>query len=102
MCGKQKAYQALPWFWSNQFDLKLQIAGLNQGYDQVVIRGDIDSSRSFTAWYLKEDKVIAADCVNRPIEFMLAKKLLQSETELPIEQLSDDSIEPKTLLSKLN
>lgn len=101
ICGQQKAYASLPWFWSDQYDLKLQIAGLNQGYDSVAIRGDIEGSRSFVAWYLKGGKVIAADCVNRPMEFMLAKQLIVSDKTIEVERLTDDSIDAKTLMSDL-
>ncbi|MCB1664015.1 MAG: pyridine nucleotide-disulfide oxidoreductase, partial [Pseudomonadales bacterium] len=59
LCGKPKTYHALPWFWSDQYDLKLQIAGLSQGHDEVVIRGNIESSRSFAVFYLKQGFVIA-------------------------------------------
>lgn len=101
ICGNEKAYNALPWFWSNQYDLRLQIAGLNQGFDQVVIRGDIESSHSFVAWYIKNGSVIAADCVNRPGEFMLAKKIISERKALPIADLANDSIDAKTLLAAL-
>ncbi|WP_317931912.1 NAD(P)/FAD-dependent oxidoreductase [Halioxenophilus sp. WMMB6] len=98
ICGKEKLYCTLPWFWSDQYDLKLQIAGLSQGYDQVVIRGDKDSGRSFAAFYLREGKLIAADCVNRPPEFMVAKKILSEGIEVDIAKLADESIAPKAFL----
>lgn len=65
LCGKEKDCTTLPWFWSDQFDLKLQIAGLSQGYDQVVVRGDIEKSQSFAVFYFQGSKLLAADCVNR-------------------------------------
>lgn len=98
ICGQSKAYHSLPWFWSDQYDLKLQIAGLSQGYDQVVIRGDKDQGRSFVAFYLKEGKLISADCVNRPKEFMMSKRLITSDAILDPARLADESIEPKELL----
>ena len=76
LCGKEKPYRALPWFWSDQFDLKLQIAGLNQGYDALVFRGDRASGRKFSAFYLRAGRIIAADCVNRPQDFIASKKLI--------------------------
>lgn len=97
LCGNQKAYTANPWFWSDQYDMKLQIAGLSRGYDQVVLRGDYEKGRSFVAWYLKDGKLIAADCVNRMKEFMTAKKLVQSGSVVDPARLSDDSIDPKEL-----
>lgn len=97
--GREKPYAALPWFWSDQYDLKLQIAGLNEGYDQVVIRGDRNAGRSFVAFYLQQGRLIAADCVNRPQEFMLSKRLIAEGTALDPERLADDSLAPKLLLT---
>ncbi|MRI35492.1 pyridine nucleotide-disulfide oxidoreductase [Endozoicomonas sp. OPT23] len=97
ICGNQKGYTANPWFWSDQYDMKLQIAGLSQGYDQVVLRGDYESGRSFVAWYLKDGKVISADCVNRMKEFMVAKKLILSGDSVDPARLADDSIDPREL-----
>jgi len=74
--GNPKPYKSLPWFWSDQFDLKLQIAGLSTDYDKVIIRGDIDTSRSFAAYYFKGDKFIAVDAVNAPRDFMFGKMSL--------------------------
>ncbi|BFM14642.1 FAD-dependent oxidoreductase [Maricurvus nonylphenolicus] len=98
ICGKDVEYNSLPWFWSDQYDLKLQIAGLSQGYDQVVIRGD-RNSRSFAAFYLQEGKLISADCVNRPQEFMISKRLIAEQIPVDAEKLADESIAPKELLT---
>lgn len=97
LCDKEKPYQALPWFWSEQYDLKLQMAGLSQGYDSMVIRGSLEQ-RSFTAFYLKGERIISADSVNRPGEFMVAKKLIVGGFQLSPEDLANDSIPLKTLL----
>lgn len=99
LCGLKKSYQSLPWFWSDQYDLKLQIAGLSQGYDQVVMRGDPDSSRSFAAFYLKNGQLIAADCINRPQEFLLAKKIITEKLAVNARRLADETIAVKTLFS---
>ncbi len=98
ICGGNREYVSLPWFWSDQYDLKLQIAGLNAGYDQVLIRGDSDNGRSFAAFYLKDRKLIAADCVNRPQEFMLSKKVISQSVEVDPERLVNESIGVKELL----
>jgi 3-phenylpropionate/trans-cinnamate dioxygenase ferredoxin reductase subunit len=98
LCGKDKPYRALPWFWSDQYDIKLQIAGLHLGYDQVVVRGDLDAGRSFCAFYLKEGRLVAADCVNRPQEFMFSKKLIAEGIEVTPERLVDESVAFKSLL----
>jgi 3-phenylpropionate/trans-cinnamate dioxygenase ferredoxin reductase subunit len=100
LCGQQKDCTTLPWFWSDQYNLKLQIAGLSQGYDQVVIRGDINSDDGFAAFYLQQGKLLAADCVNRPKEFMLSKRLIANHASVPAEQLADESIAVNELLPK--
>ena len=98
ICGVHKPYKSLPWFWSDQYDLKLQIAGLSQGYDQVVIRGDSLNGRSFAAFYLQQGKLIAADCVNRPQEFMLSKKIIAENLPVDAARLVDESITVKELI----
>ncbi|MBU3002946.1 NAD(P)/FAD-dependent oxidoreductase [Paraglaciecola arctica] len=98
ICGKPKAYSALPWFWSDQYDVKLQIVGLNQGYDQIVVRGDINHSRSFAIFYLKEEVIISVDCINRPKEFVFSKKLVANKSSISAKRLADESIQVKHLL----
>lgn len=98
ICGFHKDCTTLPWFWSDQYDLKLQIAGLSQGYDQVVVRGDRLSTRSFAVFYLKKGRLIAADCVNRPQEFLLSKKIIAGNLTIQLTQLEDDSVPIKEIL----
>ncbi|GAB1266110.1 NAD(P)/FAD-dependent oxidoreductase [Aurantivibrio infirmus] len=98
LCGKQKPYDSLPWFWSDQFDLKLQIAGLNRGYDQVVIRGDQKQGRSFAAFYLKDKKLLATDCINRPQEFMISKRLIPQQKTIDADNLANEEFDLKGLL----
>lgn len=98
LCGKLKSYQALPWFWSNQYNIKLQIAGMSLGYDEVLVRGDMINTDSFALFYLKANRVIAADCVNRPQEFMLAKQLIIKQLEVDQSQLGDERYAPKDLM----
>ena len=99
LCGKDKAYDALPWFWSDQYDLKLQIAGLSQGYDEVIIRGDIEGSRSFAAFYLKEGVIISVDAINKPPEFMMGKRLITSKVSPDREKLADPGVPIKELMA---
>ncbi len=99
LCGKEKPYATLPWFWSDQYDMKLQIAGLNHGYDQVVLRGDRETGRSFCAFYLKQGKLIAADCVNRAQEFIFSKRLIAESIPVSAEHLVDERIPFKSLLA---
>ncbi|MHB9836170.1 NAD(P)/FAD-dependent oxidoreductase [Paraburkholderia terrae] len=97
ICGKDKPYRALPWFWSDQYDIKLQIAGLNAGYDQVVIRGQRDAGRSFTAFYLKQGRLVAADCVNRAQEFMVSKRLIAEGVAVDPARLGNEDFPLKSM-----
>lgn len=98
LCGKTQPYDALPWFWSDQYDLKLQMAGLSQGYDAVVTRGDRDGSRSFAAFYLKQGALIAVDAVNKPAEFMAGKKLISERKKIDQARLADTSVPMRELI----
>lgn len=97
--GKPKPYNSLPWFWSDQFDLKLQIAGLSTGYDDVVIRGDNENSRSFAAYYFKDGKFIAVDAVNAPRDFMFGKMSLTKGVNLDKARLADESQDLKSCVA---
>ncbi|TDJ46406.1 MAG: pyridine nucleotide-disulfide oxidoreductase [Gammaproteobacteria bacterium] len=96
LCGQPKPYAQIPWFWSDQYDLKLQIVGIAGTHDQVVLRGNPDS-RSFAAFYMQGDLLCAVDAINRPREFMLSKKLIAQGARLEPEILADSSIEFKDL-----
>jgi len=96
--GKLEPYHSLPWFWSDQYDVKLQIAGLSQGYDNIVLRGNPATGRSFAVFYFKGNQLLAVDAINRPGEFMAGKKLLLKGTPVDKSRLSDESIPPRELL----
>lgn len=98
VAGNPIAYHALPWFWSDQYDIKLQIAGLSIGYDEVVVRGDIASGRCFSLFYLCRGRLIAADAINRPRDFMAAKRAILDGCRPAPAALADDSVDLKTLL----
>ncbi|MDX8153295.1 FAD-dependent oxidoreductase [Patulibacter brassicae] len=76
ICGKDDTSPALPWFWSDQYDVKLQIVGLRDGHDETVVRGDPDDGRGFACFSLADGRLVAADCVNRPQEFVFAKRAI--------------------------
>ncbi|OAI94764.1 NAD(P)/FAD-dependent oxidoreductase [Pseudomonas putida] len=97
LCGKPKAHASIPWFWSDQYALKLKMVGLSQGYDQLVIRGTPQDD-SFCAFYLKEGVILAADTVNRPPEFMLAKRFIAERIKVDAARLADDTRPLKDLL----
>ncbi len=93
VAGNPVAYHALPWFWSDQYDIKLQIAGLSAGYDEVVVRGNIAEGRSFSAFYLCGGRLVAADAINRPREFMAAKRAILAGCRPAPAALADESLE---------
>jgi len=95
--GQTHAVEA-PWFWSDQYDLKLQIAGLFQGYDHVVFRG-VMADRSFAAFYYKGEKLIAVDAVNRPGEYLGAKMLIQTGRTLAQDVITDEARTMKELVA---
>ena len=97
-CGKEVSYNAVPWFWSEQYDLMLQIAGLSQGYDEIISRGDPGNGRSFAAFYLREGRVIAVDAINKPQEFMFSKKLIPMQKTVDKKRLADADTPIKELL----
>lgn len=77
ICGDAVHYAQVPWFWSDQYDLKLQIAGLSAGYNQTIIRGRT-TDRKFACLYLRDGELIAVDAINSPREFTHAKTLIAS------------------------
>jgi len=97
ICGEDLHYAQVPWFWSDQYDLKLQIAGLSQDYDQTIIRGSPED-RSFACLYLHEGKLIACDAINRPKDFMQSKKLIADHAVIDPARLADSNLELKEML----
>jgi 3-phenylpropionate/trans-cinnamate dioxygenase ferredoxin reductase subunit len=96
ICGIATQYSQVPWFWSDQYDLKLQIAGLSKGYDQVVLRGD-PATRSFACLYLKDGILIAVDAINAPRDFMQSKILIANRSKCDANKLADTDIALKDL-----
>ena len=94
--GKPRPAEDCPWFWSDQYDLKLQIAGLSQDYDEIVVRGD-PKDRKFAAFYLRNGTLIAVDAINSPPEFLASKKLIMSGAKLAPDMLGDTSISMKDI-----
>ncbi|HEX7750825.1 MAG TPA: FAD-dependent oxidoreductase [Novosphingobium sp.] len=97
ICGDLHPYHAFPWFWSNQYDLRLQTAGLSVGYDQTVLRGD-PAARSFSVVYLKAGRVIALDCVNMVKDYVQGRKLVEGKVSPDLAQLADASVPLKELV----
>lgn len=90
LMGDPIEYHALPWFWSNQYDLRLQTVGLSIGYDQCVLRGD-PAKRSFSVIYLRDGQVIALDCVNATKDYVQGRALVSSGVHISSERLADSA-----------
>ena len=95
--GEDVAYEATPWFWSNQYDLRLQTVGLSIGHDEVVLRGKPEE-RSFSVLYLKDGRVIALDCVNATKDYVQGRKLVEAGAEIDPLALADTGRQLKELL----
>lgn len=94
--GGLTKYLAVPWFWSNQYDLRLQTVGLSVGYDTMIVRGDV-ATRSFSVIYLKQDTIIALDCVNSTKDYVQGKALVVEGLRLPLNGLADSRMPLKEL-----
>ena len=88
LMGREEPYRTVPWFWSDQDTLKLQIAGLSTGYERVVLRGDPDTER-FSVLYYRADRLIAIDSVNRAPDYMLVRRLLHDGGTIPADLAHD-------------
>ncbi|MGJ8690101.1 MAG: NAD(P)/FAD-dependent oxidoreductase [Gammaproteobacteria bacterium] len=94
LCAGAVVYDALPWFWSDQYDVKLQTAGLRLDHESEIVRGDptdLESS-SYSVFYMRGDRMIAADCVNRAKEFMTCKRLIAERLPVNLKALADESL----------
>jgi len=96
LTGRREEYAGIPWFWSNQADLKLQIAGLCNGYDRTVLRRDEERGK-FSVLYYRQGQVIAADCVNAPLDFMAVKNALAKGQNIPADAAADPATPLKTI-----
>lgn len=98
MLGVAEPYAATPWFWSNQYDLRLQTVGLQAGHDQTVIRGSV-ADRRFSVIYLRQGAVIALDCVNMVKDYVAGRKLVEAAAVIPPALLADQDSPLKSLLA---
>jgi 3-phenylpropionate/trans-cinnamate dioxygenase ferredoxin reductase subunit len=95
--GAPQPYNAVPWFWSNQYDLKLQTVGLSTGHDATVLRGD-PATRSFSVIYLREGAVIALDCVNAVKDYVQGRALVLDGARIAPGLLADVSVPLKAMM----
>jgi len=97
MVGKPTAYGEVPWFWSDQYDLKLQIAGLAKSGDEIVLRGD-PGARKFAVFHLRDGAVAAVEAVNAAAEYLVGRKLIADGARVPPERLADTAIPMKNIV----
>ncbi|WP_425407906.1 NAD(P)/FAD-dependent oxidoreductase [Hyphococcus sp.] len=97
MAGRSLVYDALPWFWSDQYDVKLQTVGLSEGYDELVLRGAPETKR-FAVWYLKDNKPLAVDAINDPASFAMGKRLIDLGLTVEPAALADPATDLKSLI----
>lgn len=95
MCGGDRSYASVPWFWSDQYDLKLQMVGFAADGDSEVLRGD-KAGNSFAVFHLKDTVIVAVDAVNSPREFMICRRLVGNEVD--VDALANPDTDLKTLL----
>jgi 3-phenylpropionate/trans-cinnamate dioxygenase ferredoxin reductase subunit len=94
--GRPEPYSALPWFWSNQYDLRLQTVGLSHGHDDLVVRGDPEA-RGFSVIYLRDGRVVALDCVNAVRDYAQGRKLILAGASPDRRRLADPAVPLKEL-----
>ena len=92
ICGEAVAYDSIPWFWSDQYDVKLQMVGLSQGYNQTIKRIETDRDNCQSVWYFKDDELLAVDAINNAKAYMLGTRFIQKNQKIDKLKLSDVSI----------
>ena len=97
MCGKETRYDSIPWFWSNQYDVKLQMVGLSNGYIQLILRREADKEKCFSAWYFKGDRLLAVDAVNNAKAYVYGTKFIKIGNKINKEKLADPAVEFKPI-----
>ncbi len=96
--GNAVPYQSAPWFWTDQYDIKMQMVGLSQGFDEVVARGDPES-RKFSVFYFREGRLCGVDSINRPADHLAARKLIAARAMLSPDEACDESVDLKARTS---
>ena len=91
ICGLPPPADQVPWFWSDQYDVKLQMAGLSDQHDEAIVRGEPGQGRSFAVFYLRDGALVAVDAVNRTAEFMMSKPLIAERARVDRSRLADEA-----------
>jgi 3-phenylpropionate/trans-cinnamate dioxygenase ferredoxin reductase subunit len=94
--GRPTKYNSLPWFWTDQYEIKLQMAGISAGHDRVVTRGNAEA-RKLSVFYFRNGKLIAVDSINRPVDHMIGRKLIASGASLTPEECADETVDLKRI-----
>jgi 3-phenylpropionate/trans-cinnamate dioxygenase ferredoxin reductase component len=94
--GRRNRYTALPWFWSDQYDLKLQMAGISHGHDRIVTRGSAETQK-LSVFYFQGGRLMAIDSINRPMDHMIGRKLMAAGARVTPEEAGDESVDLKKL-----
>ena len=102
ICGKEVAYNSIPWFWSDQYDVKLQMVGLSYGYTKILVREEESESHKFSIWYFKDNELLAVDAVNNAKAYVLGTKFIKERKQIDPVKLVDSSValKPAELLLK--
>lgn len=95
ICGKEVVYDAIPWFWSDQYDVKLQIVGLSNGYDNIVIRKEEKEQPCFSIWYFSGDELLSVDAINNAKAYVIGTKFVKSNQSVDKLKLADSKVELK-------
>jgi len=95
ICGKNPIYNSIPWFWSDQYDVKLQMVGLSKGYNELLIRKEKEKENCFSAWYFKDEKLLAVDAINNGKAYVLGTKFIKGGHLLNKTNLIDSNVEFK-------
>ena len=96
IAGHRTKYNSLPWFWTDQYEIKLQMAGISAGHDRVVTRGNAEAKK-LSVFYFRNGKLIAVDSINRPVDHMIGRKLIASGASLTPEECADETVDLKRI-----
>lgn len=100
ICGKEVSYDSIPWFWSDQYDVKLQMVGLSEGYTELLIRAENEKPKCLSFWYFKEEELLAVDAINNARAYILGTKLIKTGQKIDKQKLVNPVIQlkPNTLI----
>ena len=96
ICGQDVEYNTIPWFWSDQYDVKLQMVGLSTGYNQVIKRVEEDNDKCQSVWYFKDDELLAVDAVNNGKAYVLGGRFIRGNQKIDKSKLKDTTIPIKS------